>query len=257
MNLPAIDDSEETLRRLEQERIAVVAIEPSRVLDCQALLAAADDALRAERACGVSKDTMFPRMLPDAPWTARYVYERCSTTGVGTANPWPLELEPFAASVAPWLDDVVDRLLRACVARFSFEKDVADALLKRHVRALTAVHYPEVEGRSGQLRFPDHVDWGVMTLYPAIGDRGLEVFTGGRWIEIEPRQDRMILYAGEVLARLSAGVIKPVVHRVRQSYTGGRTALIYYINADCGLKLPDGTTVGAHIARRLKRLHGE
>eukprot|EP00928_Gymnodinium_smaydae_P008173 TRINITY_DN12971_c0_g1_i2.p1 TRINITY_DN12971_c0_g1~~TRINITY_DN12971_c0_g1_i2.p1 ORF type:complete len:463 (+),score=36.80 TRINITY_DN12971_c0_g1_i2:34-1389(+) len=69
----------------------------------------------------------------------------------------------------------------------------------------------------------EHTDYGVATFQQCTCN-GLEFFAHGKWREIEAPEGMAVLFAGDMMERLTNGYIKAVLHRVRLPPSNWSTA---------------------------------
>lgn len=60
----------------------------------------------------------------------------------------------------------------------------------------------------------EHTDYGLVSLHHSTAE-GLEALVGGRWRSIEPPPGCMVLFAGDMMERLTNGRVRALLHRVR------------------------------------------
>lgn len=194
--------------------------------------------------------TMFPKKLSYAPTPERAVIQVYEDPNRGEAEPFRTLVRPMMASMA----DLSTALLHTLAERYGWEKSTRADVVRRDEWVLNGVHYFFTEGGNGQVLFPPHRDWGLLTLYPAVGGPGLELNFGKGWEAVDT-SDGILLYAGNIIQRLVPD-IQSVLHRVVQTGedSKGRTALIYYVDGYRPLQLPTGETVGEYIDKSLRRL---
>lgn len=202
--------------------------------------------------------TMFPRHLSIAPQLSRQVLQFYTD----------IDRHPPSASVRPWLgraypvqkrmEVFASALLVEIGQRCGFSDALIRDLVNREEWVLNAIRYPLLaEEELPAERFPAHRDWGLLTLYPAIGGDGLEVFVGGRWQRINASSvsgSLMLVYAGTTLELLTGKRIRALSHRVMNYVSRARTALIFYADAPRAMPMSQGRTVGDYIDSMLLRI---
>jgi isopenicillin N synthase-like dioxygenase len=199
------------------------------------------------------KRTMFPRKLERMPNSQRNVLQFFEQ---GRERPPVVsdDLDALARALLADLHHVARRLLLALGDVAGLSSGQVEELLDPAEWVLNAVRYPGMPGKNGSLRFPAHRDWGVLTLYPAVGGPGLEAQFGVEWQRIEVPPGCMLVYAGQTFTQVSGGRVPALPHRVVQVSEADRSALIYYVDAARGMRLPDGRTVGDFIDGNLRRI---
>lgn len=134
-------------------------------------------------------------------------------------NVWPAEVESFKATFLE-LFETFDRtglkILKA-IARFL---DIDEGYFIDTVRdgnsVLRLLHYPPVEGEPGSnVRAGAHEDINAITLLLGAEEAGLELLTmDGRWIPVSPRPGELVVNIGDMLQRLTNGMLRSTTHRV-------------------------------------------
>jgi len=136
-------------------------------------------------------------------------------------NLWPHEVPAFeAASLALYhsLHACAHTLLRA-VARFLGASEAAFAdMVDGGNTILRLIRYPapgEVEMPEGAVWAAAHEDINLMTLLPEATDPGLQLLRrDGQWLDINPVKGQLIMDTGDMMQRLTNGVIPSTTHRV-------------------------------------------
>lgn len=71
----------------------------------------------------------------------------------------------------------------------------------------------------------EHTDYGLLTMLWQDDCGGLEVFSAGEWLEVEPMPNTFICNIGDMLERLTNGMYRSTPHRVRN--VSGRNRLSF------------------------------
>jgi isopenicillin N synthase-like dioxygenase len=184
------------------------------------VLALAQGVLSGLSACPpLEKRTMFPEALSSVPGASRKVIQCFLTREPDISSPEPAEvtavrkeMKSLRVRVADVAEEILFHLGQECDLLFPMMED----LLAPQEWVLNAVHYP-YSGEAGRLLFPAHRDWGTLAIYPLIEGSGLEMsIAGGEWAPVEAPPGHMLCYAGDILGRVTDGLVKPLLHRVRQ-----------------------------------------
>ncbi|MFN8019621.1 MAG: 2-oxoglutarate and iron-dependent oxygenase domain-containing protein [Acidimicrobiales bacterium] len=80
----------------------------------------------------------------------------------------------------------------------------------------------------------EHTDYGLLTLLAHDGTPGLEVWSGGRWIEVPATPGALIVNLGDMLERMTGGRYRSTPHRVRHGIPGGEDRLSFPFFFDPG-----------------------
>jgi isopenicillin N synthase-like dioxygenase len=93
-------------------------------------------------------------------------------------------------------------------------------------------HYPpvrEADG-AGDWGVAEHTDYGLLTLLLQDGSGGLQVRTGGEWIDIPPVEGALVCNLGDMLERLTEGRYRSTPHRVHSPSGSGRISCPFFFD---------------------------
>lgn len=102
-------------------------------------------------------------------------------------------------------------------------------------------------------RFPAHRDLGLLTLHVGGGSPGLEVETPRGWERPECPAGSLLLYGGNMLALESAGLIRPIRHRVGD-LPGERISIVFFLEPRSDVVLPNGERAGDYLERIMRQI---
>jgi isopenicillin N synthase-like dioxygenase len=134
-------------------------------------------------------------------------------------NVWPEEVESFRDTFRE-LFDTFDRtglkILRAIARYLKIDEDYFVDTVRDGNSVLRLLHYPPIEGEPGShVRAGAHEDINTITLLLGADEAGLELQTkDGRWIPVSPRPGELVVNIGDMLQRLTNGVLRSTPHRV-------------------------------------------
>ncbi|NNU15327.1 isopenicillin N synthase family oxygenase [Parvularcula sp. ZS-1/3] len=135
-------------------------------------------------------------------------------------NVWPEKPEGFEREVA-WLYDELDRvgldLLRALTKPLEVPAYTFDEMAEGGNSVLRLLHYPPVaeDADPGAIRAAAHEDINLITLLVSASTAGLQLLDrDGEWREVDAPANAIIADAGDMLARITNGVIPATTHRV-------------------------------------------
>lgn len=188
---------------------------------------------------------------PDHPLRAQY-----------PDNIWPdgiLELRGATLSLYDALDACARRLLESLALGFQLPRETFSRMLRDGNSILRALHYPPVpplppaQSRTNSttpdpldrpaLRAAPHEDINLITLLCEATDAGLEILThDGRWLAVPAHPGEIIVDAGDMLSRVTNGVIPSTTHRVvasRETRDRHRFSLPFFAHPfpDCDLSV--------------------
>ena len=145
--------------------------------------------------------------------------------GAGTdedlpSNVWPAELPDFRGTFLTLFDslDATGRtLLRALAPKLGLPESYFDPLVRHGTSILRVLHYPPVadDVAPGCVRSAAHEDINFMTIMVAAKGAGLELLDrDGCWLPVETDPTNLIVDSGDMLQRLTNGLIPATTHRV-------------------------------------------
>lgn len=138
-------------------------------------------------------------------------------------NIWPdADVEgfrPALQSLYDQLDRLGVRVLRAVARHLALEDDFFEPTVRDGNSVLRLLHYPPVAADTGHVRAGAHEDINTITLLLGAEEAGLEVRAkdengDGRWLPIDPPPGALVCNIGDMLQRLTNGVLPSTSHRV-------------------------------------------
>lgn len=122
-----------------------------------------------------------------------------------------LSLAMFAA-----FDAVGRTLLRAIARSLQLADDWFEPTVSEGNSVLRVIHYPPMPpDPAGSIRASAHEDINVITLLMGADEPGLEVLTKqGQWLAVDPPPGSLVVNVGDMLQRLTNGVLRSTTHRV-------------------------------------------
>jgi isopenicillin N synthase-like dioxygenase len=134
-------------------------------------------------------------------------------------NVWPTEIATFQANFGALyaaLEGLGLRLLRAIARHLGLDDEALVAATQDGDSILRLLHYPPVAGGElGPLRAAAHEDINAITLLLGAEEAGLELLDrDGRWLPINPPPGCVVVNIGDMLQRLTNGVLPSTSHRV-------------------------------------------
>lgn len=115
------------------------------------------------------------------------------------------------------LDAMGRTILRAIALHLNLEEDWFDARVEMGNSILRLLHYPPQDDPppKGSVRAGAHEDINVITLLLGAEEAGLEVkHRSGIWLQVNPPAGALVINCGDMLQRLTAGVLPSTTHRV-------------------------------------------
>jgi isopenicillin N synthase-like dioxygenase len=135
-------------------------------------------------------------------------------------NIWPDEIDGFAPTFSTLfkaLNETGVLLLRALAPSLSLAENHFDALVENGTSLLRVLHYPPIpdDADPNCVRAAAHEDINFITILVAAKGAGLELLDrDGTWLSVETDARNLIIDSGDMLARLTNGVIPATTHRV-------------------------------------------
>jgi isopenicillin N synthase-like dioxygenase len=134
-------------------------------------------------------------------------------------NVWPEEVPGFRDTFLK-LYDMFDRtglkILKAIARFLKIDEDYFIDTVRDGNSVMRLLHYPPIEGEPGSnVRAGAHEDINTITLLLGAEEAGLELLTrDGRWLPICPRPGELVVNIGDMLQRLTNGLLRSTTHRV-------------------------------------------
>jgi isopenicillin N synthase-like dioxygenase len=135
-------------------------------------------------------------------------------------NIWPEEIEDFKA-VFTVLYDAFEatglRVLEAIALHLGLKQDFFASTVEDGNSVMRLLHYPPLgpDAPEGAIRAAAHGDINTITLLLGAEEAGLELLTkSGEWHPVYAEEGSLVINVGDMLERLTAGVLRSTTHRV-------------------------------------------
>ena len=115
------------------------------------------------------------------------------------------------------LNDTGLVLLQALAPRLGLPEHHFDPMVRRGTSLLRVLHYPPLspDADPNAVRAAAHEDINFLTIMVAAKGAGLELLDrDGSWLPVETEPPNLIVDSGDMLARMTNGVIPATTHRV-------------------------------------------
>lgn len=135
-------------------------------------------------------------------------------------NVWPEEEVPGITDptvrLYRSLERVAENLLRALAEHFGLPRETFASMMGWGNSVLRIIHYPPVSPEHDPaVRASAHEDINLITLLCEATDSGLEILTrDGEWLPVESGEGQILVDAGDMLSRVTNGVVPATTHRV-------------------------------------------
>ncbi|MGZ3459766.1 MAG: isopenicillin N synthase family dioxygenase, partial [Archangium sp.] len=149
----------------------------------------------------------LPEGHPRRPDTAAY-------------NVWPEEVPSFRANTLDLfraLDEAAGVMLQAVAEYFGIERNTFSDMAQDGTSVLRVIHYPPLKEKfiPGAVRAAEHEDINLLTLLCEGTASGLEILTrDGEWIAVDTLRGQIVVDSGDMMSRVTNGVIPATTHRV-------------------------------------------
>ncbi len=134
-------------------------------------------------------------------------------------NVWPEEIPGFKETFLE-LYDAFDaagvKVLRAIARFLKVDEEYFTDTVRDGNSVMRLLHYPaQSEPTGNHIRAGAHEDINTITLLLGAEEAGLELKTkDGRWIPVSPKPGELVINIGDMLQRLTNGVLRSTSHRV-------------------------------------------
>jgi len=134
-------------------------------------------------------------------------------------NVWPLEVPSFKDTFLELYEafDLAGLKVLRAIARFlKVDEDYFTDTVRDGNSVMRLLHYPaQTEPTGEHIRAGAHEDINTITLLLGAEEAGLELKTkDGRWIPVISRPGELVINIGDMLQRLTNGMLRSTTHRV-------------------------------------------
>jgi isopenicillin N synthase-like dioxygenase len=134
-------------------------------------------------------------------------------------NVWPDEVPSFHdtfTELYATFDRTGLKILKAIARFLKVDEDYFADTVRDGNSVMRLLHYPPIDGEPGShVRAGAHEDINTITLLLGADEAGLELLTrDGRWIPVSPKPGELVVNIGDMLQRLTNGVLRSTSHRV-------------------------------------------
>ncbi len=134
-------------------------------------------------------------------------------------NVWPSEVPGFKDTFQELFaafDRTGLKILKAIARFLKIDEDYFIDTVRDGNSVMRLLHYPPIQSEPGSnVRAGAHEDINTITLLLGAEEAGLELLTrDGRWIPVAPKPGELVVNIGDMLQRLTNGVLRSTTHRV-------------------------------------------
>ncbi|MES2931488.1 MAG: 2OG-Fe(II) oxygenase family protein [Patescibacteria group bacterium] len=184
------------------------------------------------------------RTVRSAPTLIRHAFDyrpgTCGIVGSIIMDPFYWELERVAFRVLEGIGADAQAVLEA---------------VRGGPHVLRTARYLNTVVETDQMLFPEHIDFGVFTLFIGGSTQGLEVKREGEWVPITLPLGDVLIGAGSLLKQYCPEVV-PMRHRVMGT-SAQRTALFFFLEPRHDVVLPNGEVAGQFLNRVLSSVRND
>jgi len=134
-------------------------------------------------------------------------------------NVWPSEVASFRDTfdeLFATFDRTGLKILKAIARFLKIDEDYFVDTVRDGNSVMRLLHYPPIQGEPGSnVRAGAHEDINTITLLLGAEEAGLQLLTkDGRWIPVSPKPGELVVNIGDMLQRLTNGLLRSTTHRV-------------------------------------------
>ena len=134
-------------------------------------------------------------------------------------NVWPAEVDSFKDTfqqLYATFERTGLKILKAIARFLKIDEDYFIDTVRDGNSVMRLLHYPPIQGEPGSnVRAGAHEDINTITLLLGAEEAGLELLTkDGRWIPVSPKPGELVVNIGDMLQRLTNGMLRSTTHRV-------------------------------------------
>lgn len=176
-----------------------------------------------------------------------------SHTPLHGRNLFPSEIAEFGPTVLEYMREITrvgHAVLEGIALSLGLEANYFnERYTKNPLQLFRIFHYPKVENPEGLWGVGEHTDYGLLTILKQDNSGGLQVKSQSQWIEAPPVDNSFVCNIGDMLDRMTGGLYKSTLHRVKCQTKGNRLSYPFFFdpsfNAEvkaienCGSSLTD------------------
>jgi isopenicillin N synthase-like dioxygenase len=133
-------------------------------------------------------------------------------------NLWPEEVQSFRDTFLELFaafDTAGLRILEAIARYLKLAPDYFADTVREGNSVLRLLHYPPTDGNGPNVRAGAHEDINTITLLLGAEEAGLQLLDrDGNWLPVSPKPGELAVNIGDMLQRLTNGVLRSTTHRV-------------------------------------------
>ncbi len=152
------------------------------------------------------------------------------------ANLFPARPAAMRDTVLEYLDALTGlghAVMRGIARALGLEPDwFARALTADPLILFRIFHYPPAppDGDASRWGVAEHTDYGLLTILMQDDAGGLQVRSGGTWVDVPPVADAFVCNIGDMLERMTGGRYRSTPHRVRSPDATDRCSFAFFFD---------------------------
>jgi isopenicillin N synthase-like dioxygenase len=159
------------------------------------------------------------------------------------------DLPGFREAVLAWMAEMT-RLGHVILEGMALGLGLPASYFAEHLTAdptvlFRAFHYPAPEETFDGWGVGEHTDYGLLTILRQDDCGGLQVKSGGRWIEAPPVPGSFVCNIGDMLDRMTGGLYRSTPHRVHNRSGRDRLSLPFFFDPGWDAEIKAIDTRGA------------
>lgn len=151
-------------------------------------------------------------------------------------NQWPdpslvPNLRPTFEAYIEAMKELCFRLLRILALSLDLSPSYFHPLFDPPIIVLRPLHYQGrvSEPSNGIFGAGAHTDWGMLTVLATDGTPGLQIYQGGKWVDVNSIPGTFIINLGDMLERWTNKRYKSTIHRVVTTTEKERYSIAFFI----------------------------
>lgn len=153
------------------------------------------------------------------------------------------EFNQYAKDLYKTFEHSGGHLLRAIAIHLGLPEDYFGDKIQDGNSILRTIHYPPITKEpESAIRAEQHEDINLITLLVGASAGGLQLLNAeGKWLDIVPENNEIVINVGDMLQRLTNNYLKSTTHRVvnppREKWHVPRLSIPFFLHPKSGMRL--------------------